>query len=195
MLESVIKMMFRHKSVEARRHEVHLAEIKNLITKGGEDPESVNPTYALVGTFHVDLDNEHVLHRYRLVIPESFDEVTESVGRDIAVAVRAHRKDAEEFAGAITKTTLADNLNVTREEITETLLNLDYTQIIRQAYAQPLNFREAIIRPVTRSATTIIADENEAQKRFIHYFAKAIIRELTKLSKSKQTPEDNPVEG
>lgn len=194
MLESVIKMMFRHKSVEARRREVHLAEIKKLIVKGGEDPESVNPAYALMGTFHVDLDNEHILHRYRLVVPESFDEATESVGRDITVAVRAHRKDAEEFAEAITKTTLADNLDVTREEITETLLDLDYTQIIRQAYAQPLNFREAIIRPVTRSATTIIADENEAQKRFVHYFAKAIVRELTKLSNRKQAPEDNPVE-
>lgn len=43
MLESVIKLMFRHKSVEARRYEAHLAEIKNLIVKGGEDPESVNP--------------------------------------------------------------------------------------------------------------------------------------------------------
>ena len=42
MLESVIKMMFRHKSVEARRYEAHLAEIKNLIVKGGEDLESVN---------------------------------------------------------------------------------------------------------------------------------------------------------
>ena len=72
MLESVIKMMFRHKSVEARRYEAHLAEIKNLIVKGNEDPESVNPTYALVGTIHVDLDNEHILHRYRLVVPESF---------------------------------------------------------------------------------------------------------------------------
>lgn len=190
MFESIIKMMFRHKNVEARRREAHLAEIKNLIVKGAEDPESVIPGYAPVGTFHEDLDNEHVLRRYRLVVPESFDEVTESVGRDIAVAVRAHRKDAEEFAGAVTKTTLADNLNVTREEIVETLLNLDYTQILRQAYAEPLTFREVFMRPVTRSATTIIADENEAQKRFIHYFAKAIVRELTKLSKRKQTPED-----
>ncbi len=189
MLESVIKMMFRHKSVEARRYEAHLAEIKNLITKGNEDPESVNPAYALMGTFHEDLDNEPVLHRYRLVVPESFDEVTESVGRDITVAVRAHRKDAGEFAEAITKTTLADNLDVTREEITEALLNLDYTQILRQAYAEPLTFREVFMRPVTRSATTIIADENEAQKRFVHYFAKAIVWELTKLSKRKQTPE------
>lgn len=190
MLESIIKMMFRHKSVEARRREAYLAEVKNLIAKGTEDPESAIPAYAPVGTFHVDLDNEHILHRYRLVVPESFDEVTASVGRDIAVAVRAHRKDAGEFAKAITKTTLADNLDVTREEITETLLNLDYTQIIRQAYAQPLNFWEAIMRPITRSATTIIADENEAQKRFIHYFARAIVRELTKLSNRKQTPED-----
>lgn len=190
MLESIIKMMFRHKSVEARRREAYLAEIKNLIAKGAEDPESANPAYALMGTSHVDLDNEHILHRYRLVIPESFDEATESVGRDITVAVRAHRKDAGEFAEAITKTTLADNLDVTREEITETLLNLDYAQIIRQAYAEPLNFREAIMHPITRSATTIIADENEAQKRFIHYFARAIVRELTKISKRKQTPED-----
>ena len=189
MLESVIKMMFRHKSIEARRREAHLAEIKNLITKGNEDPESAIPAYAPVGTFHEDLDNEHVLRRYRLVVTESFDEVTESVGRDITMAVRAHRKDAGEFAEAITKTTLADNLNVTREEITETLLNLNYTQILRQAYAEPLTFREVFMRPVTRSATTIIADENEVQKRFIHYFAKAIVRELTKISKRKQTPE------
>lgn len=190
MLESIIKMMFRHKSVEARRHEAHLAEIKNLIAKGAEDPESAIPAYAPMCTFHEDLDNEPVLHRYRLVVPESFDEVTESVGRDIAVAVHAHRKDAGEFAEAITKTTLADNLNVTREEITETLLTLNYTQILRQAYAEPLTFREVFMRPVTRSATTIIADENEVQKRFIHYFAKAIVRELTKISKRKQTPED-----
>lgn len=189
MFESIIKMMFRHKSVEARRYEAHLAEIKNLIAKGGEDPESVNPAYALMGTFHADLDNERILHRYRLVVPESFDEATESVGSDITVAVRAHRKDAGEFAEAITKTTLVDNLNVTREEITETLLNLNYTNILRQAYAEPLTFREAIMRPVTRSATTIIADENEAQKRFIHYFAKAIVHELTKISKHKKPPE------
>lgn len=189
MLESIIKMMFRHKSVEARRYEAHLAEIKNLIAKGAEDPESAIPAYAPVGTFHEDLDNEHVLRRYRLVTQESFDEATESVGHDIAVAVRAHRKDAEEFAGAITKTTLADNLNVTREEITETLLNLDYTALIRQAYGAPRNFREALLRPTTRGAISIIAEENEAQKRFVHYFAKAIVRELTKLSKHKQTPE------
>lgn len=93
-----------------------------------------------MGTAYEDPDNEHVLHRYRLVTQESFDEATESVGRDIAVAVRAHRKDAEEFAGAITKTTLVDDLEVTREEITETLLNLNYTNILRQAYEEPLNF-------------------------------------------------------
>lgn len=190
MFESIIKLMFRHKSVEARRYEVHLAEIKNLIVKGGEDLESVNPTYALMGTAYEDPDKEHGMRRHRLVTQESFDEATESVGRDIAVAVRAHRKDAEEFAGAITKTTLADNLNVTREEITEALLNLDYTQILRHAYAEPLTFREAITRPSTSSSVNIIADENEAQKRFVHYFAKAIVRELTKLSKRKQTPED-----
>lgn len=190
MLESVIKMMFRHKSVESRRWEAYLAEVKNLITKGAEDPESAIPAYAPVGTFPVDLDNEHILRRYRLVVPESFDEVTESVGRDITVAVRAHRKDAGEFAKAITKTTLADNLNVTREEITETLLNLDYTQILRQAYAEPLNFWEVLTRPTTRSSANIIAQEHEVQKRFIHYFAKAIVRELTKLSKRKQIPQE-----
>lgn len=143
-----------------------------------------------MGTAYEDPDNEYGMRRHRLVTQESFDEATESVGRDIAVAVRAHRKDAEEFAGAITKTTLADNLNVTREEITEALLNLDYTQILRHAYAEPLTFREAITRPNTSSSVNIIADENEAQKRFVHYFAKAIVRELTKLSKRKQTPED-----
>lgn len=190
MFESIIKLMFRHKSVEARRYEVHLAEIKNLIVKGGEDLESVNPTYALMGTAYEDPDKEHGMRRHRLVTQESFDEATGSVGRDIAVAVRAHRKDAEEFAGAITKTTLADNLNVTREEIAETLLDLDYTQILRHAYAEPLTFREAITRPSTSSSVNIIAKENEAQKRFIHYFAKAIVRELTKISKRKQTPED-----
>lgn len=190
MFESIIKLMFRHKSVEARRYEAHLAEIKNLIVKGGEDLESVNPAYALMGTAYEDPDNEYGMCRHRLVTQESFDEATESVGRDIAVAVRAHRKDAEEFAGVITKTTLADNLNVTREEITEALLNLDYTQILRHAYAEPLTFREAITRPSTSSSVNIIADENEAQKRFVHYFAKAIVRELTKLSKRKQTPED-----
>ena len=142
-----------------------------------------------MGTAYEDPNNEYGMHKYRLVTQDSFNEATESVGREIKVAVRAHQKDAEEFAGAITKTTLADNLDVTREEIIETLLNLDYTQIIRQAYAQPLNFREAIIRPHIRSATTIIADENEAQKRFVHYFAKAIVHELTKISKRKQTPE------
>lgn len=57
MLESVIKMMFRHKSIEARRREAHLAEIKNLITKGNEDPESANPAYALMGTAYEDPDN------------------------------------------------------------------------------------------------------------------------------------------
>lgn len=190
MLESIIKMMFRHKSVEARRYEVHLAEIKNLIVKGGEDLESVNPAYALMGTAYEDPNSEYGRRKYRLVTQESFDEATESVGRDIAVAVRAHRKDAEEFAGAITKTTLADNLNVTREEIIETLLSLDYTQILRHAYAEPLTFREAITRPSTSSSVNIIAKENEAQKRFVHYFAKAIVRELTKLSKHKQTPEN-----
>lgn len=189
MLESVIKMMFRHKSIEARRREAHLAEIKNLITKGNEDPESANPAYALMGTAYEDPNNEYGRGKYRLVTQESFDEATESVGHDIAVAVRAHRKDAEEFAGAITKTTLADNLNVTREEITETLLNLDYTQILRHAYAEPLTFREAITRPSASSSVNIIAKENEAQKRFVHYFAQAIVRELTKLSKRKQTPE------
>lgn len=189
MLESVIKMMFRHKSVEARRREAYLAEVKNLIAKGTEDPESANPAYALMGTFHADLDNEHILHRYRLVTQESFDEATASVGRDIAGAVRALRKDAEEFAEAITKTTLADNLNVTREEITETLLDLDYTQILRHAYAEPLTFREAIMRPSTSSSVNIIADENEAQKRFVHYFAEAIVRELTKISNHKKTTE------
>lgn len=190
MLESIIKMMFRHKSVEARRREAYLAEIKNLIAKGAEDPESANPAYALMGTSHVDLDNEHILHRYRLVIPESFDEATESVGRDIAAAVRAHRKDAEEFAGAITKTTLADNLNVTREEITDTLLNLNYTNILRQAYEEPLNFWEVLTRPTTRSSANIIAQEREVQKRFIHYFARAIVRELTKISNHKQAHKD-----
>lgn len=190
MLESIIKMMFRHKSVEARRREAYLAEIKNLIAKGGEDPESANPAYALMGTSHVDLDNEHILHRYRLVIPESFDEATESVGRDITVAVRAHRKDAGEFAEAITKTTLADNLNVTREEITDTLLNLNYTNILRQAYEEPLNFWEVLTRPTTRSSANIIAQEREVQKRFIHYFARAIVRELTKISNHKQAHKD-----
>ena len=136
MLESVIKMMFRHKSIEACRREAHLAEIKNLITKGNEDPESANPAYALMGTAYEDPNNEYGRGKYRLVTQDSFNEATGSVGRDITVAVRAHRKDAEEFAGAITKTTLADNLNVTREEITETLLNLDYTQILRHAYAE-----------------------------------------------------------
>lgn len=189
MLESVIKMMFRHKSIEARRREAHLAEIKNLITKGNEDPESANPAYALMGTAYEDPNNEYGRRKYRLVTQESFDEATASVGCDIAVAVRAHRKDAEEFAGAITKTTLADNLNVTREEIAETLLDLDYTQILRHAYAEPLTFREAITRPSTSSFVNIIAKENEAQKWFIHYFAKAIVRELTKISKRKQTPE------
>lgn len=189
MFESIIKLMFRHKSVEARRYEAHLAEIKNLIVKGGEDLESVNPAYALMGTAYEDPDNEYGMRRHRLVTQESFDEATESVGRDIAVAVRAHRKDAEEFAGAITKTTLADNLNVTREEITEALLNLDYTQILRHAYAEPLTFREAITRPSTSSSVNIIAKENEAQKRFIHYFTEAIVHELTKISKRKQTPE------
>lgn len=190
MLESIIKMMFRHKSTEARRRETHLAEIKNLSVKGGEDLESANPAYALMGTAYEDPNSEYGRRKYRLVTQESFDEATESVGRDIAVAVRAHRKDAEEFAGAITKTTLADNLNVTREEIIETLLSLDYTQILRHAYAEPLTFREAITRPSTSSSVNIIAKENEAQKRFVHYFAKAIVRELTKLSKHKQTPED-----
>lgn len=189
MLESIIKMMFRHKSVEARRRETHLAEIKNLIVKGGEDLESANPAYALMGTAYEDPNSEYGRRKYRLVTQESFDEATESVGHDIAVAVRAHRKDAEEFAGAITKTTLADNLNVTREEITETLLNLDYTQILRHAYAEPLTFREAITRPSASSSVNIIAKENEAQKRFVHYFAQAIVRELTKLSKRKQTQE------
>lgn len=189
MFESIIKMMFRHKSVEARRYEAHLAEIKNLITKGNEDPESANPAYALMGTTYEDPNNEYGRRKYRLATQESFDEATASVGRDIAVAVRAHRKDAEEFAGAITKTTLADNLNVTREEITETLLNLDYTQILRHAYAEPLTFREAITRPSTSSSVNIIAKENEAQKRFIHYFAEAIVRELTKISNHKKTTE------
>lgn len=190
MLESVIKMMFRHKSIEARRREAHLAEIKNLITKGNEDPESANPAYALMGTAYEGPNNEYGRGKYRLVTQESFDEATESVGREIKVAVRAHRKDAEEFAGAIAKTTLTDDLNVTREEITETLLNLNYTNILRQAYEEPLNFWEVLTRPTTRSSANIIADENEAQKRFVHYFAKAIVRELTKLSKRKQTPED-----
>ena len=189
MFESIIKMMFRHKSVEARRYEAHLAEIKNLIAKGGEDLESVNPACALMGTAYEDPNNEYGRRKYRLVTQESFDEATASVGRDIAGAVRALRKDAEEFAGAITKTTLADNLNVTREEITETLLNFDYTQILRHAYAEPLTFREAITRPSTSSSVNIIAKENEVQKRFVHYFAKAIVRELTKISKRKQTPE------
>lgn len=189
MLESVIKMMFRHKSIEARRREAHLAEIKNLIAKGAEDRESVNPAYALMGTAYEDPNNKYGRGKYRLVTQDSFNEATESVGREIKVAVRAHQKDAEEFAGAITKTTLADNLNVTREEIAETLLDLDYTQILRHAYAEPLTFREAITRPSTSSSVNIIAKENEAQKRFIHYFAKAIVRELTRLSKRKQTPE------
>lgn len=190
MFESIIKMMFRHKSVEARRHESYLAEIKNLIAKGTEDPESVNPAYALMGTAYEDPDNEYGKHKYRLVTQDSFNEATESVGHDIAAAVRAHRKDAEEFAGAITKTTLADNLDVTREEITETLLNLNYTNILRQTYEEPLNFWEALTRPTTRSASNIIAQEREVSKRFIHYFARAIVRELTKISKRKQTPED-----
>lgn len=189
MFESIIKMMFRHKSVEAHRYEAHLAEIKNLIAKGSEDLESANPAYALIGTAYEDPDNEYGRRKYRLVTQDSFNEATGSVGRDITVAVRAHRKDAEEFADAITKTTLADNLNVTREEITETLLNLDYTQILRHAYAEPLTFREAITRPSTSSSVNIIAKENEAQKRFIHYFAEAIVHELTKISKRKQTPE------
>lgn len=190
MLESIIKMMFRHKSVEARRREAYLAEIKNLITKGGEDPELANPAYALMGTAYEDPDNEYDRRKYRLVTQDSFNEAIESVGRDITVAVRAHRKDAEEFAGAIAKTTLMDDLNVTREEITETLLNLNYTNILRQAYEEPLNFREVLTRPTTRSSSNIIAQEREVQKRFIHYFARAIVRELTKLSNRKQTPED-----
>lgn len=189
MFESIIKMMFRHKSVEVRRYEAHLAEIKNLIAKGGEDLESVNPACALMGTAYEDPNNEYGRRKYRLVTQESFDEATASVGRDIAGAVRALRKDAEEFAGAITKTTLADNLNVTREEITETLLDLDYTQILRHAYAEPLTFREAITRPSTSSSVNIIAKENEAQKRFIHYFAEAIVRELMKISNHKKTTE------
>ena len=189
MLESIIKMMFRHKSIEARRRESYLAEVKNLITKGNEDPESANPAYALMGTAYEYPDNEYGIRKYRIVTEDSFNEATESVGRDIAVAVRAHRKDAEEFAGAITKTTLADNLNVTREEITETLLSLDYTQILRHAYAEPLTFREAIMRPSTSSSVNIIAKEQEVHKRFVHYFATAIVRELTKLSKRKQAPE------
>lgn len=190
MFEPIIKMMFRHKSVEARRHESYLAEIKNLITKGGEDPESVNPAYALMGTAYEDPDNEYGKHKYRLVTQDSFNEATESVGHDIAAAVRAHRKDAEEFAGAITKTTLADNLNVTREEITDTLLNLNYTNILRQAYEEPLNFWEVLTRPTTRSSANIIAQEREVQKRFIHYFARAIVRELTKISNHKQAHKD-----
>ena len=190
MLESVIKIMFRHKSIEARRREAHLAEIKNLITKGNEDPESANPAYALMGTAYEDPNNEYGRGKYRLVTQESFDEATESVGREIKVAVRAHRKDAEEFAGAIAKTTLTDDLNVTREEITETLLNLNYTNILRQAYEEPLNFWEVLTRPTTRSSANIIAQEHEVQKRFIHYFAKAIVRELTKLSKRKQIPQE-----
>lgn len=189
MLESVIKMMFRHKSVEARRYEAHLAEIKNLIVKGGEDPESVNPTYALMGTAYEAPNNKYGRGKYRLVTQDSFNEATEGVGREIKVAVRAHQKDAEEFAGAITKTTLADDLEVTREEITETLLNLNYTNILRQAYEEPLNFWEVLTRPTTRSSANIIAQEHEVQKRFIHYFAKAIVHELTKISKRKQTPE------
>lgn len=189
MLESVIKLMFRHKSVEARRYEAHLAEIKNLIVKGGEDPESVNPAYALMGTAYEDPNNEYGRGKYRLVTQDSFNEAIESVGREIKVAVRAHQKDAEEFAGAITKTTLADALEVTREEITETLLNLNYTNILRQTYEEPLNFWEVLTRPTTRSSANIIAQEHEAQKRFIHYFAKAIVHELTKISKRKQTPE------
>lgn len=189
MFESIIKMMFRHKSVEAHRYEAHLAEIKNLIAKGAEDPESANPAYALMGTAYEDPNNEYGRGKYRLVTQESFDEATESVGREIKVAVRAHQKGAEEFAGAIAKTTLADDLEVTREEITETLLNLNYTNILRQAYAEPLTFREAITRPSISSSVNIIAKENEAQKRFIHYFAKAIVHELTKISKRKQTPE------
>lgn len=189
MLESVIKLMFRHKSVEARRYEAHLAEIKNLIVKGGEDPESVNPAYALMGTAYEDPNNEYGRGKYRLVTQDSFNEATESVGCEIKVAVRAHQKDAEEFAGAITKTTLADALEVTREEITETLLNLNYTNILRQTYEEPLNFWEVLTRPTTRSSANIIAQEHEVQKRFIHYFAKAIVHELTKISKRKQTPE------
>lgn len=189
MLESVIKMMFRHKSVEARRREAHLAEIKNLIAKGSEDLESANPAYALMGTAYEDPDNEYGRRKYRLVTQDSFNEATGSVGRDITVAVRAHRKDAEEFADAITKTTLVDDLEVTREEITETLLNLNYTNILRQAYEEPLNFWEVLTRPTTRSSANIIAQEHEVQKRFIHYFAKAIVHELTKISKRKQTPE------
>lgn len=189
MLESVIKMMFRHKSVEARRREAHLAEIKNLIAKGSEDLESANPAYALMGTAYEDPDNEYGRRKYRLVTQDSFNEATGSVGRDITVAVRAHRKDAEEFADAITKTTLVDDIEVTREEITETLLNLNYTNILRQAYEEPLNFWEVLTRPTTRSSANIIAQEHEVQKRFIHYFAKAIVHELTKISKRKQTPE------
>lgn len=190
MLESIIKTMFRHKSVEARRKEAYLAEIKNLIAKGGEDPESVDPAYALMGTAYEDPNNEYSRGKYRLVTQESFDEATESVGRDITVAVRAHQKEAEEFAGAIAKTTLADALEVTREEITETLLNLNYTNILRQTYEEPLNFWEVLTRPATRSSANIIAQEHEVQKRFIHYFAKAIVRELTKLSKRKQIPQE-----
>lgn len=190
MLESIIKTMFRHKSVEARRKEAYLAEIKNLIAKGGEDPESVNPAYALMGTAYEDPNNEYSRGKYRLVTQESFDEATESVGRDITVAVRAHQKEAEEFAGAIAKTTLADALEVTREEITETLLNLNYTNILRQTYEEPLNFWEVLTRPTTRSSANIITQEHEVQKRFIHYFAKAIVRELTKLSKRKQIPQE-----
>ena len=38
MFESIIKMMFRHKSVEARRHESYLAEIKNLIARVPKTP-------------------------------------------------------------------------------------------------------------------------------------------------------------
>lgn len=189
MFESIIKMMFRHKSVEACRYEAHLAEIKNLIAKGAEDTESADPAYALMGTAYEDPNNEYGRGKYRLVTQDSFNEATESVGREIKVAVRAHQKDAEEFAGAITKTTLADNLDVTREEITETLLNLNYTNILRQAYEEPLNFWEALTRPTTRSSANIIAQEHEVQKRFIHYFARAIVRELTKISNRKQTPE------
>lgn len=190
MLESIIKMMFRHKSIEARRREAHLAEVKNLIARGTEDPESANPAYALMGTAYEDPDNEYGMHKYRLVTRDSFNEATESVGCDMTAAVRAHRKDAEEFAEAITKTTLADDLDVTREEITETLLNLNYVNILRQAYEEPLNFWEVLTRPTTRSSASIIVREREVQKRFVHHFAGAIVRELTKISKRKQTPED-----
>lgn len=190
MLESIIKMMFRHKSVEARRREAYLAEVKNLIAKGTEDPESANPAYALMGTAYEDPNNEYSRGKYRLVTQDSFNEATESVGHEIAEAVRAHRKDAEEFAGAIAKTTLMDDLNVTREEITETLLNLNYTNILRQAYEEPLNFWEVLTRPTTGSSANIIAQEHEVQKRFVHYFAKAIVHELTKISKRKQLPKE-----